>query len=362
MARSILFHGVGKPLELVETPTPKPIGTEIRVDVTYCTLCRSDLHTYTGARTEPTPLILGHEIVGRISEFGQDALRVDATGQPLNIGDRITWAVVVGCRDCFFCENDLPQKCVSLKKYGHTQTTPHTPNGGGLADTLILAPNTVVYRLSDNLSDRIAAPANCSTATVAALLRVAKTGYTSVGIMGAGLLGLIACAMFNALGIPQIIACDPDESCREQAKRFGATHTLNPNYSDWLEKAKGLTHGYGVDLVLELAGVAASVANSVELVRIGGQLILAGTVSPVQGKGLDPEKIVRKCVSVTGMHNYHPLDLRTALSFLEAHQNRYPFESLVGPEYPLEETETAFRTAQTLRGKRVAIRPVIAWN
>lgn len=357
MARSVLFHGVGRPLELVTRPVPIPKGAEIRVQVTCCSLCRSDLHTYTGKRQEPTPLVLGHEIVGRISEFGPDALPVDATGQPLARGDRVTWAIVVGCRRCYFCQNDLPQKCVALKKYGHMTTQPASPEGGGLADMLILEPNTVVYRVPDSLSDRLAAPANCSTATVAGLLRVAKTGFSSVAVIGAGMLGLTACAMLHALGTPMILAIDPNETCCAKALEFGATRSFNPNEANWLQQAREVCQGHGPDLVLELAGVTQAVQDSLELVRIGGQILLAGSVSPLNGSGLDPEKIVRKCVTVTGVHNYHPLDLRSALIFLEKFHTRYPFKSLLGPEFSLEETENAFRVAQTIRGQRVTIRP-----
>jgi D-arabinose 1-dehydrogenase-like Zn-dependent alcohol dehydrogenase len=131
MERAFLFHGPGTPLEQVRFATPQPQGAELVVRVTCCTLCRSDLHTHAGRRREPTPTVLGHEIVGRIESFGPEAPRRDARGMAVRTGDRVSWAVVVGCGRCFFCADDLPQKCERPYKYGHVRVTRERPWGGG---------------------------------------------------------------------------------------------------------------------------------------------------------------------------------------------------------------------------------------
>src|SRR5208283_5261802 len=114
-----LFHGSDRPLELRHFATPIPDGAEVLVRVTCCTLCASDLHTHAGRRTAPTPTALGHEIVGRIEAFGSTAARHDFRGQPLAVGDRLSWSVAASCGGCFFCAHELPQKCATLFKYGH---------------------------------------------------------------------------------------------------------------------------------------------------------------------------------------------------------------------------------------------------
>ena len=68
MPRAVVFTGPGRPLELVRFPAPEPRGAEVVVRMTTCTLCRSDLHTHAGRRAEPTPSVLGHEVVGRIED------------------------------------------------------------------------------------------------------------------------------------------------------------------------------------------------------------------------------------------------------------------------------------------------------
>src|SRR5262245_30387011 len=138
MHRAVLFHGPGRPLELTSCPAPEPLGEEVVVRVSLCTLCRSDLHTHAGRRAGPTPTVLGHEIIGRIEAFGPSAARVDLLGTAVTVGDRVTWTVTVSCGQCFFCAEDLPQKCEHLYKYGHEPVTAARPFAGGLADYILL--------------------------------------------------------------------------------------------------------------------------------------------------------------------------------------------------------------------------------
>lgn len=330
--RAMVFHGSGSPLEQVRYEVPRPQGGEILVRVTCCTLCRSDLHTYTGRRNEPTPLVLGHEITGRVEAVGPDV-----RGVP--IGERVTWPVVVGCGSCFFCDDALPQKCERLYKYGHARGL----LGGGLADHVLLRPGTTILRIPAGLSDRVIAPANCATATAAAVLRAAgDLDGRKVLILGAGMLGLAACAMAKAAGATVYVR-DPEPTCRERALAFGASAGDPP--------------ARGADVVLELAGVAASVREALERTRIGGVLVLAGTVASAPGIDLDPERIVRRLLTIRGVHNYTPGDLVTALDFLAGPGRGLPFESLVGSTFSLEQTEEAFAQALAHPGIRIAVQP-----
>src|SRR5262245_10950143 len=169
MYRAVVFTGNG--LEQVRLQIPELRGSELLVRVTCCTLCRSDLHTHAGRRAEPTPTVLGHEIVGRIEAFGPEAPRQDSSGAPLSIGSRVTWAIAVGCGSCFYCTENLPQKCERLYKYGHYRLAHDRPTGGGLAEFVVLVPGTVCFAVPDCIPDLVAAQANCATATVASLLR-----------------------------------------------------------------------------------------------------------------------------------------------------------------------------------------------
>jgi alcohol dehydrogenase len=358
MARAVVFHGPARPLELVRFSMPKVRNEEVLVRVNCTTLCRSDLHTHAGRRTESTPALLGHEIVGRIVEFGSSAACVDASGQAATVGDRISWTVAVGCGHCFFCTEDLPQKCERPYKYGHERVSLELPVGGGLAEYVVLVPGTCWFRVPEELSDRVAAPANCATATVAALFRHAGsvTGR-SVLVLGAGVLGATACAMAHASGARLILASDPVPASRERVLIFGATHSFSSEVEELARCVAEVTKGRGADVVLDLSGMAQSVQAGLRLTRTGGTLILAGTVAPTTPVAIEPEQVVRRMLTIRGVHNYHPRDLQTALAFLAGPGRSFPFESLIAAEYPLEDVEQAFAFAHSHPGVRVAVRP-----
>lgn len=358
MTRAVVFRGAGRPMETVQYAAPEPIGAEVLVRVTCCTLCRSDLHTHAGRRMEATPTVLGHEITGRIERFGPEAAPVDYSGRPAAVGTRVTWAVAVGCGECYFCAEDLPQKCARPYKYGHMRVSPGEPIGGGLADSIVLRPGTSWFAVPDEIPDRVAAPANCATATVAGLLRHAgPIAGRSVLVLGAGVLGVTACAMAQSAGARAVVASDPAPACRERAFRFGATHSCTADASERAACVAELTHGRGADIVLELAGTAESVQAGLAQTRTGGTLVLAGTVAPVGPLVFDPEQIVRRMLTIRGVHNYHPRDLELALAFLAGRGRGFPFADLVAAEYPLEEAEAAFAYAHAHPGVRVAVVP-----
>jgi alcohol dehydrogenase len=358
MGRAVLFSGPGRPLELVRYAVPAPRGRELLVRITCCTLCRSDLHTHAGRRSEPVPSVLGHEIVGRIEAFGPEASRADGRGRHVTVGDRITWAVAVGCGRCASCTDDLPQKCERVCKYGHMATTRDRPMGGGLAGHIVLMPGTAWFQVPDQVPDHVAAPANCATATVAAVLRYAGSiAGRKVLVLGAGMLGATACAMARDAGAQLVLASDREAACRERALSFGAMHALPTGTDELTSGVAELTHGRGADVVLELAGTAQSVQAGLTLTCVGGTLVLAGTVAPVGAVMLDPEEVVRRMLTIRGVHNYHPRDLDAALAFLAGPGRAFPFASLISGEFPLEHAEQAFAHAHAHPGTRVAVMP-----
>jgi alcohol dehydrogenase len=112
----------------------------------------------------------------------------------------------------------------------------------------------------------------------------------------------------------------------------------------------------GVDVVLELAGPVASVQRAMESVRIGGTVILAGSVMPVAGFAMNPEQIVRRCFTIRGVHNYHPDDLKFALDAIA--ENVELFRELLGETFQLDQIDTAFAHAEQTPGMRTVLRCV----
>ena len=356
LALAAVFSGHGRPFDLLEFPVPAPGRGEVLVDISCSTICGSDLHTWHGRRQEPTPCILGHEIVGRIVAFGPGAPRTDLRGEPLAEGDRITWTLAASCGECFFCKRGLPQKCEHLFKYGHSAIAPGREFSGGFAECCVLTAGTGIVKLPDGLSDALAAPANCAVATVAAAFRLAgPVEGSTVAVFGCGVLGLTAAAMARDLGAAEVVACDLDPARAEPAADFGAGTFSEP--ADLLPKLRDLTRGRGADVTLEFSGSSAAVAGAFAATRTGGVSVIAGTITPGGAVTIDPNDLVRRMLTIRGLHNYAPQDLVEAVDFLCRTGERFPFESLAGGAFALEDIGQAFESATGRPGRRVSINP-----
>lgn len=352
-ALAAVFAGPGQPMELRRLAVPDPTGAEILVRVIGCTLCGSDLHTFEGRRSTPTPTILGHEILGRVERFGPDASRMDLAGRPIREGDRVTWAVVASCGSCFTCLRTLPQKCEHMVKYGHERLADRPR--GGLAEFCVLAPGTAVVRIPDSIADETACPASCATATVAAGLRAAGSVRDRVVLVqGAGMLGLTACAMSAVAGAAEVLCTDLVPERLDRARLFGATCTALPG--DLAGLVADRTDRRGVDVAFELTGWPSVFESGLSLLRLGGTYVLIGAVFPSEPVSLRVEALVRRQLTLRGIHNYAPEDLATAVEFLAASPD-IPFPTLIDRWFPLADVEGALAHARQATVFRVGVRP-----
>lgn len=343
-------------LREVAWPTLRP--GEVLVEVLGCTLCGSDLHSYTGRRDVAVPTVLGHEIAGRVAAVGPAAdlappSTVDAMA--LAVGDRVVWAVVASCGACDRCQRGLPQKCRDGVKYGHAKLTQGREMLGGLGSHCLLLPGTSIVRLPDSLPLEVACPAGCATATVAAAIEPAgDLSGLRVAVLGLGMLGLTACAMAREAGAAVVIGVDPVAERARQAKAFGATATCGP---DDLPACRAREAAEGFDLVLEMSGAPSSVAAAIDASGVGGCVHLVGSVFPAGTVPFDPEQAVRRQLTIRGLHNYAPRHLEQAVRFLEACHHRYPFAELVAGWWPLSEINAAFAEAQESKPVRLGVLP-----
>ena len=352
-----VFQGPGQPLELLEVPVQSLAPGEVLVKVTLCTICGSDLHTFTGRRSCETPIVLGHEITGRVLEINGTA--TDFSGRTLQPGDRVTWSIASSCGDCFFCSRTMPQKCEQLAKYGHEPISTHGAVGG-LAEHCRILSGTAIFPIPDSLSDTEACPAGCCTATAAAALRTAgPVDGASIAIMGAGSLGLSAAAMAVHQTAGDVFLADVNASRLSRAQRLnGCLPVCVGAGGDLLRTTiTERTHGRGVDLVLEMTGSTDAAESGIKLLRTGGRLILVGAVFPGRSLELSAEQAVRRLLRIEGVHNYRPDDLQTAMTFLEAAPADSPARNLVEQEFRLSEVNQAFQSALENSPLRVSVRP-----
>jgi putative phosphonate catabolism associated alcohol dehydrogenase len=358
-SRVAVFHAAGQKLSLDQISLPRLADGESLVRVECCTVCGSDLHTITGKRAEKTPTILGHEICGRIAAVSFHSMH-DIDGVPLSVGDRVTWSVSVSCGNCDRCRGGLPQKCRTLAKFGHEATDGRWPLSGGLAEFILLPVGTQVIRLPVDLPANVVCPANCATATVAAACRMAgPLAGKRVLIFGAGMLGLTAAAMARSQSASHIVICDRDKERLVWAEQFGAHASLvwNDSHADLRQELRDSSGDQGFDVILELSGSPDAIELGCSVCDIGAKVILVGTVMKSRPVQLDPEMLVRRWISIHGVHNYTPDDLRTAVRFLTENHNRYPLHELVARTFSLNEINDAIDYAIQHRPIRIAIVP-----
>jgi alcohol dehydrogenase len=342
------------PFELKSFPIRPPKSGEVLVKIRMSTICRSDIHSYLGHRPNPCPGVLGHEIIGNIVELGSDIKR-DMRGDPLQVGDRITWSEYFIPGSSYYTEVlDLPQKSPGVDKYGHMAVTTDPHHHGGFGEYCYILPRSWILKLPAELTDEEATPINCGVATVICVTEQAEVGMgDAVVIQGLGLLGLYAAAICKARGARLVIGIDPVPARRELAMRFGVDHVFNSDAKD----IKDLCKPEGADVVIELCGYPEVIPAGIQYLRTGGRYVLGGLVNPDAFVRIDANQILRKLLTLRGVHNYHPRHLIEALDFVHANRKRFPFHSLVDGKYKLEEVGKAMQDAADRKVLRAAIVP-----
>jgi alcohol dehydrogenase len=350
----VAFNGHGLPLTIEEHNVRAIEPEEILVRNLYTTLCGSDLHTYSGARKELCPTVLGHEIVGEIMEIGAAHSSLDDAGNPLRVGDRITWSVFASDADCRCGQMGMPQKGNGLFKYGHAQVTEADAFHGGLATSCVLRKGTAVLKVPGGMPLSVAATLNCAIATVSGAMRLAgDVKGRRVLVTGLGLLGITAVAMCREAGAETIVVADVNDDRLRLARRFGADETINfLNLSQ--EDRDNATRRF--DIALDMSGAPDAIEYGLRTLDTGGITVWVGSVFSTRPITLDAEMMVRQMLTIKGLHNYNYEDFRHAVSFMANNWNRYPFLATVEKEFALEAAEEAFQYALQHKPIRVGVR------
>jgi alcohol dehydrogenase len=360
-AKAAVMTAAGKDLEIIEYPLPAVAPGCILVRVTCCTICGSDVHSWMGRRSAPTPMILGHEIVGKIVELGAGVTH-DTGDRQLQVGDRITWTIMDNCGKCYFCrEKGLMMKCRHLKKYGHDSCADPPHFVGGFAEYCYITPGTCVVKIPDHLTDEEVAPANCALATVVAGWEAAEVKpFENVLIQGAGALGFYAAALAKHYGCRRIIVTDILDHRLDFIKAFGASDAVNVSRmadADVIQTVRNLTDGFGVDCAMEVAGIPDLIPLGLKCLRTGGRYVEIGNSAPGARFTYDACDIVWRRLTLKGIHNYDARHLQAGVDFLAATREIFPFKDVVTHRVNLENINEGMRLADSGQAVRVAVLP-----
>lgn len=319
---------------------PERANGEIDIAIDAAAVCGSDLHTVLGHRSTPPRTALGHEGVGRILD--SDDGSTDHGGSPLSPGDRVAFAIYAACGECDRCRAGLAMKCRHLLKYGHESVTRPPHATGTLATIVRLTPGVPVFRIPDGLTDAQVVSASCAVATAAGIVRTADRPNAAL-VVGAGAVGTYCAAMLAGAGT-EVSVIDLAEDRLDLAESMGAKRLSDS--------------GRSFPVVIEASGSAAAFEQALAALDIGGTIVAAGSVSPGSTTvTLDPALIVTRLLTIVGVHNYTPDDMRSAIEWLAGHADRLRLERLVSPPIPLSKVRDAFELMETGSHLRVMVVP-----
>lgn len=256
--KAAVLHEFGRPLKIDEVQTPQIGPKGVLLKVQACGICHTDLSTLDGIRKPDLPMILGHEIAGKVSEVGEDV-------QEFKRGDRVAVYHTLSCGKCIYCKIGKENLC------RHRKTI-----YGGFAEYL-KAPDINLVKLPPEISFEEGAILTCAGITSYHALRdVAdlRVGET-VAIYGIGGLGMHAVQIARIIGA-RIIAIDIKMDKLNIAKKLGADSVIDASEEDPVRTLKELTNSEGVDVAVQLTPDPRLIEQALKSVRRGGRVVAVG--------------------------------------------------------------------------------------
>lgn len=275
--KALVWYGT-RDIRFEDAPDPEPGPEEVVLDVELAGICGSDLHGYRGhPGPRVPPLVLGHEVVGRVGDALYTLYPVDGCGT---------------CDRCLAGEDNL---CASWRLVGLHRA--------GVFAERVAVPRRSLVPLPPGLDHRRAVLAEPLACCVGALAPYELAG-SAVSVLGCGPLGLLSVYLAARSGA-RVTAVDPVPERLENARRLGA-HAVVAG-SEALEPA-------AADLVVDAAGFEATWRAGIDAVKNGGDLVVLGLG---QAEAPFPMAVlVRRAITLRGQFAYSRADFARAVELL----------------------------------------------
>ncbi len=325
-------------VELRELPQPEIGEEDVLLAVEAVGICGSDLHQYTGRQSWKVnyPVVLGHEFGGLVAQAGK---RVRGFRE----GDRVVseTAAVIDAGSPF-------------TRTGQYNLDPNRLGFGygvhGAMTKFVRVPERCLHRVPEDLSfENAALTEPCCVAYNAVCLHAQIRPGDSVAIIGPGPIGLLCALMARLSGARPliVIGVKADAKRLAVARQIGAAHTYGEHGEDVAASVKALGDGYGVDVVIDAAGVSATLKLALDLVRPGGQISKVGWGREPLDFSLDA--LVGKGVTLRGSFSHNWPMWEKVLGMLASGQ--IDLTHILNRVAPLAEWESCFE--QMHRGELV---------
>jgi len=278
--KAMVLEKVGQPLRLVELPIPRPGPGQVLLRVRACGVCRTDLHVIDGELAHPRlPLVLGHEIVGTVSEVGEGVAEF-TTGQRLGV----PWLGST-CGTCSYCRGGQENLC------DRAAFTGYQINGGYAEYTV--ADHRYCFPIPDVYGDAEAAPLLCAGLIGYRSLRMTESAR-HLGLYGFGAAAHIVAQVAGYQGRQLYAFTRPgDAQAQAFARKLGAV---------WAGDSDTLPP-HELDAAIIFAPVGPLVPMALRAVRRGGVVVCAGIyMSEIPAFAYDllwEERVIRSVANLT---------------------------------------------------------------
>lgn len=332
-------------LVLDEVPIPEPASEEVLVRVEAASVCGTDLHIHHWDRWSANrivpPLTLGHEFAGTVVEVGAGVRHVQA-------GDYVSAESHVTCGVCVNCRTGRAHMCEHTRILG-------VDRDGAFAE-YVAVPESVVWENNRaKLPPEIAALQEPFGNAVFATSREDLAGKT-VAVLGCGPIGLFTMLIAAASGAGRVLASDRMPYRLELARRIGVTGAVDAGaVADAVAWFHERNEGEGLDVVFEMSGAPAAIADAFRIVRNGGRVILFGI--PATPVTIDvAESMIFKNLTVSAVNGREVWATWFKTRWLLEH-GVVDLRPLVTHTLPVTDFEQAFAELDAGEACKIVLRP-----
>jgi L-iditol 2-dehydrogenase len=313
-------------VRLEEMPVPAIGSGEILVKVMASGICGSDVMEW--YRVKKAPLILGHEIAGKIVETGEGVTRY-------KVGERVFVSHHVPCNTCHYCLRGYHTACETL------HTTNYYP--GGLAE-YVRVPSLNVDRGVFHLPDGMTYEEGAFIEPLACVVRGQRIANLQPGqsvlILGSGISGILHLLLARTLGAGHIMATDISEFRLRMARQLGADGVI-PAGEDVPAMVREMNNGRLADLVVVCTGALSAFRQALQSVDRGGTVLCFATTEPGMDLPIPVNDFWRNEIRLMPSYGNSPLDASVAIELLR--HKRISVEKMITHRLPLEKAELGFQ-------------------
>lgn len=327
-------HGAGD-LRIEEHEPGELAPDEVLVHVAYGGICGSDLHYFhrggVGDFSIREPLVLGHEISGRVAAVGSGV-------EGLEPGMSAALDPSRPCLQCRYCRAGRSNLCADMRFLGSAARMPHVQ--GGFARAIALRQDQVIPVSADTdlLALSVAEPLSVGLHGVA---RAGNLRGKRVIVTGSGPIGLLTAASAIQAGALHVVSTDIEDAPLTVAKdRLGVDQTVNVR-SEPDSLARYMEEDQKFDVALEASGSAAALQSLFNVVCRGGRIVQLGMLPP-GGVELPVNRLQTGEIELVGAFRAHD-EFRLAVELITS--GKIDVSPILSGTYPLEKAGEAFARA-----------------